>query len=223
MDSYFHAKCYDRDYYENGIVNGVSGYMNYRWMPELTLRMVHYLARYLPLNRDQKILDFGCAKGFVVKALRILDFDAYGIDISEYAIRNTDGDVRDYCRLVEGVSDANLFDQHYDWLLSKDVFEHIVEGDLVEMLERSRPQVTKIFAAIPVAANDHSNRFIIPDYDRDVTHVTIKSSAWWRDLFEASGWTVKIMSSEFPGCKESWTSRWKNGNVFFVLSSTDSE
>jgi cyclopropane fatty-acyl-phospholipid synthase-like methyltransferase len=218
MDNFSPSKFYNRDYFENGIVNGISGYMNYRWMPELTLRMVHYLAENLPLQRDQKILDFGCAKGFVVKALKILDFDAYGVDISEYATKNADGDIRDYCRLVTGVRDRQLYDQHYDWLLSKDVFEHIVEEELEFLLKKSVPYVDRMFAVIPVAANDYSNEFIVPDYNRDITHVTIKSKEWWQDLFQSTGWTVEKMASEFPGCKESWTSRWRDGNVFFTLS-----
>ena len=77
---------YNRDYYESGIENGISGYRNYRWMPELTIRMAHCLIQDLSIDKSHSVLDYGCAKGFLVKALRLLDIDAFGLDVSEYAI-----------------------------------------------------------------------------------------------------------------------------------------
>jgi ubiquinone/menaquinone biosynthesis C-methylase UbiE len=38
-------------------------------------------------------LDIGCAKGFLVKDLIALDIDAYGIDVSEYALMNCEPEV----------------------------------------------------------------------------------------------------------------------------------
>ena len=219
MDKFTSAKNYDRDYFENGIVNGVSGYMNYSWMPELTLRMVHFMIKHLPLLPGQTILDYGCAKGYMVKALRILEHEAHGVDISGYAISNADGSVRDYCRLISGGDDENLFDRHYDWVISKDVFEHIYEPELGRLLETSIQHVDRIFSVIPVAVDDQCGEYLIPEYNRDATHVIAKSMSWWRNFFQSCGWEVEQMTNEFPGCKESWTSRWKNGNAFFILSS----
>ncbi len=219
MDKLISPSVYNRDYFESGIVTGVSGYMNYSWMPELTLRMVHHMANHLPLTPGQTILDYGCAKGFIVKALRILDFEAHGVDLSDYAITQADGQVRDYCRLISGGNDEKLFDRHYDWMISKDVFEHIQEPELRTILERSVGYVDSMFIVVPVAADDVTDEYIIPEYNRDTTHVIAKSIDWWRGLFQSCGWTVERTSTEFPGCKENWTSRWKDGNAFFVLAS----
>jgi cyclopropane fatty-acyl-phospholipid synthase-like methyltransferase len=52
--------------------------MNYSWMPELTIRMAHHLIQQLPIRSAETVLDYGCAKGFLVRALRILDIDAHG-------------------------------------------------------------------------------------------------------------------------------------------------
>ena len=40
------------------------------------------------LKKGSKVLDVGCGKGFLVKDLINLGIDAYGLDISEYAIKN---------------------------------------------------------------------------------------------------------------------------------------
>lgn len=218
MDSTIRKQPYDRDYFESGVVTGVSGYMNYSWMPELTLRMVHYLIKQLPIRQDQTILDYGCAKGFIVKALRILDYQAYGVDISDYAIERVDGDVRDYCKLITGCDDPAIFDQSYDWMIAKDVFEHIAEEDLRTLLVPATQKIGQIFAVIPLAADNESGKYIVPEYDRDATHVVAKTAQWWRSLFEDSNWRVDRIATSMQGCKENWTANWPEGNGFFILS-----
>src|ERR1700675_4264980 len=44
------------------------------------------------------VLDAGCAMGFLVEALRDRGVDAFGIDISEYAISQVRSDIKPYCR-----------------------------------------------------------------------------------------------------------------------------
>ncbi len=208
---------YNEDYFEHGPILGISGYMNYSWMPELTIRMAHKLIMSLPIREGEKILDFGCAKGYLVKAMRILDVAAYGVDVSAYAIAHVDGDVREYCRHVTGGTDPALYDEQYDWLIAKDVFEHLIEDDLVTLLGRARSNIKQLFAAVPLAAEDESGKYIIPEYDRDITHRIAKSFGWWQRTFESQGWQVAVANHEFPGCKDHWTRRWAEGNGFFVL------
>ena len=43
------------------------------------------------------VLDAGCAMGYLVAALRDRGVEAYGIDISEYAISRAREDIRPYC------------------------------------------------------------------------------------------------------------------------------
>ena len=75
---------FNEDYYERGLEKGISGYSNYRWMPELTIPMCAMLNESLGIKLGQRILDFGCAKGFIVRAFRLLHREAWGYDPSEY-------------------------------------------------------------------------------------------------------------------------------------------
>lgn len=212
------ATVYGEAYFERGAVIGISGYMNYSWMPEATLRMAHFIINQLPLESGQKVLDYGCAKGFLVKALRILDVDACGVDLSAYAIDQAPSEVRHFCKVVEGCDDPAAFHQDFDWMLSKDVFEHIAEADLRKLLTRARPRVRRMFAVIPLGVNDTSSNFVVPDYDKDITHITARTAGWWTRLFTETGWNVDRFSHTFKGVKENWTSAWPEGNAFFVLS-----
>jgi hypothetical protein len=211
------SEIYDEDYFEHGVQTGKSGYQNYSWLPELTMKMAHHLILELPIDNNSSVLDFGCAKGFLVKALRLLDINAYGVDISSYAIQHVDPSVRELCKLIKSASDSSIFDRDYEWLVSKDVFEHMSEDELRKLLFLSRTHVNHIFAAIPLGLDDGSG-YIIPEYDRDVTHITKKPLVWWIDLFESSGWVVDKPAFSFRGVKDAWTTTWPKGNAFFTLT-----
>ena len=209
---------YNEEYFERGVVTGVSGYMNYGWMPELTMRMAHFYVTDLPIKPNEKILDFGCAKGYMVKSLRLLGIEAYGVDISEYAISNCDSQVRKFCEKIDGLNDPKLFRKNYNWLIAKDVFEHISEFDLRLLLKISSKHVDHIFAVIPLAADDSSGKYIVPEYDFDKTHIVAKTKEWWIKLFLELGWKLDAFTFSFKGCKENWTSVFPEGNGFFVFS-----
>lgn len=51
----------------------------------------------------KRTLDVGCAKGFLVEALRDRGIEAFGIDISEYAIGEVRSDIRPYCLVASAV------------------------------------------------------------------------------------------------------------------------
>ncbi len=214
----FAPSFYDEEYFERGAITGISGYMNYSWMPEQTLRMAHFIIQQLPIQAGERVLDFGCAKGFLVKALRILEVEAYGVDVSEYAVDQAPTEVHKHCTRITSCGDPGCFQQDYDWMISKDVFKHIAESDLAVLMTQARPRVKRVFAAIPLGISDDSDRYVIPDYDRDVTHITARTPQWWAALFERCGWRVDSFSYTFKGVKENWTKAWPRGNGFFTLS-----
>ena len=211
------GELYGFDYFERGAALGISGYTNYSWMPELTLRMAHHMIAKLPVHAGQRVLDYGCAKGFVVRALRILGVEAYGVDISPYAIAQVPSDTAPHCRLIEKPGEIEQFGLQFDWMISKDVFEHIPETALPALLEAVRGSVRRMFVAVPLGHEDGREGFIIPSYDQDVTHVTVKPMTWWRDLFCNHGWRITAMGHSFVGVKENWLAVDPLGNGFFLL------
>ena len=210
------SNIYDEDYYERGVQTGKSGYQNYSWMPELTLRMAHHLITELDIQKNYKVLDFGCAKGYLVKALRLLSIDAYGIDASKYAIDCVDVALRNYCQLVKADEKPNLpFDQ-LDLIIAKDVFEHIPENQLSGLLSYFSKHSKKLFMAVPLAHSGTSN-FIVPQYHNDVTHITIKDKDWWLNMASTNGWKISLVTNNFVGLKENWTQKYKDGNLFALF------
>jgi hypothetical protein len=206
---------FDRDYFEDGFVTGRSCYLNYRWLPELTLKMVFYLVKHLQLSERDQILDFGCAKGYVVKALRILDVPAYGCDISSYAIDNVDSEVRPFCKRLEPGGAMIPFDLPFSWIMTKDVLEHMEEPAVERLLEEARGKADRMFHVIPLGTE--TGRFIVPEYEMDTSHVLVKPHEWWQRKFASTGWTVDRFCHTLKGVKENWSQRYETGNGFFFL------
>ena len=131
---------FDSDYYEQGVQTKKSGYQNYRWMPELTMRMVHHMIVDLGIKKKQKVLDFGCAKGYSVKSFRMFDIDAYGVDISSYAIQSVIPDkwkTPEYCKLIVDW-EMPFKNIKFDWIIAKDAIEHLNEEELSKFLKMSK-------------------------------------------------------------------------------------
>jgi len=202
---------YNEDYFKRGIETGKSLYTNYRWLPELTIPMIARLIMDVGIKQSDKILDYGCAFGYSVKAFRLLGFDAWGCDTSQYAIDNCDPDVKDY---VFKINDNEHLPQHYDWIIAKDVLEHISYGIINETLRFLRANTYKMFCAIPLGKNGKYN---CPAYELDTTHVIKEPLAWWILKFKRALFAVPKSYYELDYMKQNW-SKWPKGNGFFVLS-----
>lgn len=215
-------KLYNKEYYENGKDLGISGYTNYRWLPHLTKPMCKDLIEYIKIKKDDKILDFGCAKGFLVKAFCELGYHhSVGVDISEYAINNADPIISDKVFLYKGKESIELaklkvFTNKFDITISKDVFEHIPYDEIDNILKIISKNSKRIFAAIPLAKN---GRYIIEDYENDVTHIIREDMEWWKNKFLLNGFCNVKCSYLVKGIKENWK-QYTTGNGFFLASTT---
>lgn len=201
---------FDSNYFERGAELGLSCYTNYRWLPSLTIPMCEALERELGFHKDDAILDFGCAKGYVVKALRHLGYNAWGADISEYAISSADEETRPFLILSES---GRGLPTNNNWILAKDVLEHLTEDEALQALCEMRKATTSLFIAVPLG-NGHT--YTIPEMEKDVTHKIRQPLWWWSGLVEDAGFKIKSATFSLPGIKENWTRAHKFGNGFII-------
>lgn len=127
------AKQFGREYFDGDRKYGYGGYRyDGRWRKVAVDTAKHY-----SLMQTTRVLDVGCAKGFLVA-----DFapwaDAYGIDISRYAVvdrphPNVVG------RLHIGPADDLLFpDKSFDLVLSINTLHNLPRPRLVKALQEMR-------------------------------------------------------------------------------------
>jgi hypothetical protein len=123
------------------------------------------------------VLDAGCAWGFLVEALRKRGVDAWGVDVSEYAITNVDESVEEYC--WRG-SLTDPLPQRYDLITCIEVLEHMTPRD-------SDTAIANLCAA--------SDRVLVSSTPFDYgepTHVNVQPPEHWAAAFARHGFLRNV-------------------------------
>jgi SAM-dependent methyltransferase len=122
--------------------------------------------------QPRRVLDAGCAFGFLVEALRERGVEAMGMDISAYAIGNVHPSIRSYCR--QGSITENL-DADYDLIVTIEVLEHMPQADAERAIANMCTHTADIlFSSSPL---DH----------RELTHVNVQPPEYWAEQFARHG------------------------------------
>lgn len=207
MESY--KDFFNQEYYESGPQSGKSLYQNYRWIPELTIPLAHQIIKYCDIKEFQSVMDFGCAKGYLVYALRLLGIECFGVDISRYAISQAPKEVSSYIDLIEPLSDDF---RYTEFLLCKDILEHIPYENIDKQMDVLYNSCDKIFAIIPLGEN---GKYIIPAYELDKSHFIRENQQWWSDKFEQVGFKVETTTDLGP-FKVNWQDVNSKGNLLIM-------
>lgn len=201
---------YDADYFLHGEKSGKSLYTCYSWKPDLTVPMCQRIVDYCGIEKGERILDFGCARGYIVKAFRGLGYDAWGCDISKWAIQNSDEETEPYLNWI--ANSPPLLKQEFDWIIAKDVLEHVeyVEANITLLMDVA----TKgLFVVVPLSQFDNG-KYVVSDYEKDITHKQRYTLSSWVRMFLRPGWRVEA-SYRVHGVKDNY-SKWEKGNGFIV-------
>ena len=205
---------YDEDYFQRGIQTGKSLYENYRWIPELTLPMSMAMIDYLKIQKHHTILDFGTCYGMLVKALRLLHRQAYGVDISEHAIENADPQAKPYVKIMNDDGTIPIFDHitKFDYIISKDVCEHINYKHIDFVFREISKRCNYFFIIIPLG---NCKKYVIPAYELDQTHIIRENMSWWVNMLSKH---FEIIDSQYKidKLKENWTDKYDKGNAFIL-------
>jgi 2-polyprenyl-3-methyl-5-hydroxy-6-metoxy-1,4-benzoquinol methylase len=93
------------------------------------------------------VLDAGCAWGFLVEAFRNHGVEAFGVDISKYAIQNVHPDIKPYCWIG---SITEPFPNKYDLITCIEVLEHLPQKEAEKQLRIYAPTQTRLFFLNPI-------------------------------------------------------------------------
>jgi len=167
---------YSRDYFENYAT--AFGRMPYDRQCKHWLEFFGAIAeRVVKEIRPKKAIDVGCAKGFLVETLRDRGVEAYGIDISEYAISEVRPEIRAYCRAASAVDSLN---DQYDLVFCIEVLEHLNEEEgkqAVANICRSTGDV--LFSSIPGCFEEP-------------THINVQPRSYWIQMFAEHGFHLDV-------------------------------
>ena len=124
------AKKYDKEYWDGDRKYGYGGYeYDGRW-----ISVARDIIKFFDLKKDAKILDVGCGKGFLIYDLIKQDMDAYGLDISKYAIKSSPFSIRQ--RIWYGTAEKLPFgDQSFDLVLSINTLHNLPREGCIKALQ----------------------------------------------------------------------------------------
>jgi len=125
------------------------------------------------------VLDVGCGKGTLVLWLRRLGVEAFGVDLSDYTLKNAPASARKYLRRAN-VLDLPFKSGSFDLVTTFALLEHIPEKDLPKAIKECR-RVAKRQTLHKIYGTSRFEQ-IFPV--KDPTHVTVRSYRWWQKLFQ---------------------------------------
>lgn len=175
---------YGYDYWDNPSFGvGYGGYFyDGRYKPAVQ-RMVEYFG----LAPGDRVLEIGCAKGFILYEFHSMGFVVTGVDASHYAISNAKEEVRDAISLNQ-TAILPFADDSFDLVLAKEVLPHIEEADVATFVGECM-RVAKgpnVFFEIQCADTAEGEALM---KKWDMTHKLTKSPLWWTDRLARSGYT----------------------------------
>lgn len=122
-------------------------------------------------------LDAGCALGFLVESLRDRGVEAYGLDISEYAIQQVREDIKPYCAVG---SLAAPLPRRYDLITCIEVLEHMPRAEAEQaVVHLCAASDDIVFSSTPV------------DY-KEATHFNVQPPEYWAYHFALQGFVRDV-------------------------------
>lgn len=167
---------YDADYFDNGIKSNWRNGYEWKTFQKLFEDTAAFLTSMFP--RASSYLDAGCAKGFLVKALRDRKIDAWGFDCSPWAIGHAVPGTEAFLQV--GVAESVAPGKHFDMTLAFDMLSQLTEPQALEFLTHARTWTSAGFFAVISLSQAPEGR--------DLSHVSLHSRDWWNQLFLKAGW-----------------------------------
>ena len=124
------ARRFDFSYFDGDRKYGYGGYyQDRRWKP-----VAKDIIKFFKLEKYSKILDIGCAKGFLVAEFRNKGMFAYGMDISPYAILSTPIELRKY--LMTGTAERVPYDyKDFNLVISINTLHNLPRDGVIRALK----------------------------------------------------------------------------------------
>jgi SAM-dependent methyltransferase len=178
------AKRFGREYFDGDRTQGYGGYRyDGRWIP-----VVRRMQGFYGVTAGQRILDVGCAKGFLLHDFLHLvpGIRVAGLDISSYALERAMEDVRPF--LVVGSADRLPYaDKSFDLVVSINTV-HNLERDrcrrAIQEIERvsRKHKYLQVDSFLTGEQRENFERW-------QLTALTYFDPDGWRDLFAEAGYT----------------------------------
>ncbi|RXJ66622.1 methyltransferase type 11 [Halarcobacter ebronensis] len=179
------ARKFDKEFFDGERKYGYGGfkYMSRFWQPVIPTFIEHF-----NLNENSKLLDVGCAKGFMLFDIKeaIPNITLKGVDISTYAIENAKEEVKPFLQ-VANAKNLPFEDNSFDVVISINTIHNLEKDECAKALkEIERVSKGKSFITVDAYRNEEEKEAM---YAWNLTAKTIMSVEEWKNFFKEVGYT----------------------------------
>ena len=179
------ARKFGKEFFDGDRKHGYGGfsYFSRFWQPVIPTFQKHF-----GLSSKSRVLDVGCAKGFMLHDMAELIPNIYvsGIDISEYAIANAIDDMKPFLQ----VADARKLpfqNKSFDVVISINTIHNLKREDCIKSLQEIE-RVSRIGSFITVDAYRNDVEKELMEAWNLTAHTVLHTSDWIK-LFQEAGYT----------------------------------
>jgi protein-L-isoaspartate(D-aspartate) O-methyltransferase len=178
------AKKWDYDYWDG---DRRINYGGYRYMPGRWEKVARALAEHYNIKPGQRILDIGCGKGYLLYdfTLVVPGVELYGIDISDYAIRDAKDEIKDRLRIGNATS-LPWPDGHFDLAISIQTLHNLHCYDLDKALREMQRVARHKYLCVESYRNETEKANLLYWQVTCEAFNTPDEWAWW---FKQTGYT----------------------------------
>lgn len=148
--------------------------------------------QWISFFEPEKVLDVGCGVGNFVKVFREYKINAFGTDLSKYAIEEADNEIKKYLK-VENCTMLGHYKNYYkdfDLVLCIDLMEHLNLKEISLTID-GLVKITNKYLLLSICMFGDSN------FELDETHITKRTREWWVYQFEKRGVKEVEVPKEF--------------------------
>jgi 2-polyprenyl-3-methyl-5-hydroxy-6-metoxy-1,4-benzoquinol methylase len=184
---------YEKQYFQNRVQK--SFFLKGRWSSFFNIIVNHPFWNRIvkKYSSSGNLLDIGCAEGFLLRWAEKNHYFTFGIDISEYAIRNLSGKILNHSNLfISNIENLPFMDNTFEVITCFDVLEHL-RNPTIGLFEINRClKKNGILVLSMPNSNSYgkiwkkSNWFAY----RDPTHVSLLTVQNWKNLIHKAGFDV---------------------------------
>ena len=174
------ARKFDKEFFDG---ERKFGYGGFSYNPKYWSGVVKDFSDYYNLVDGSKILDVGCAKGFMLYDFykQNPNLDLYGIDISKYAIDNSVPEIK-YKLKVANATNLPYEDNYFDLVISINTVHNLNKIECATALrEISRVSKKNAFLTVDAFNNEDEEKRM---YAWNLTAKTIMSVDEWIKFFD---------------------------------------
>jgi len=178
------ARKFDKDFFDG---DRKYGYGGYSYNPRFWQPVVPDFIEYYSLDNNSSLLDIGSGKGFMLRDFKevLPGLQIKGIDISEYAIQNSLGDIKDY-QDVGDAKDLPYEDDSFDLALSIVTLHNLPREECAQSLKEITRVSKNSFITLDAYSDDEEKSAM---NDWNLTALTVMHVEEWKLFFEESGYT----------------------------------